>query len=129
MKSSYPEKITPEWLRQNSRCVFVFGDNTLHIGMGGAAACREEPNTYGFITKRKPDGEDTSYYNKHTYQAVLEEEMQKLVKEIGAHPEKTFLISKLGAGLANKFNIRAMIIMALEPLKKYKNVVFLGGNV
>jgi hypothetical protein len=49
--------IAREYLRSHPDHVFVFGDNLLGRGLGGAAALRREPNTFGFITKKRPDND------------------------------------------------------------------------
>jgi hypothetical protein len=119
--------ITKEYLREHPDHVFVFGDNLLRQGKGGAATLRDEPNTYGFITKKAPNNKDESFYRPDEYVPVFAKEVLKLGMEMVLNPEKTYLISKLGAGLANKYGIWEKI---LEPQLKvafefYPNVRFL----
>jgi hypothetical protein len=119
-------EITKNYLRSNPDHVFVFGDNLLHVGYGGAAALRDEPNSYGFITKKAPNNNDKSFYKPEDYLIVFDFELKKLKNHIECCPEKTFLISKIGAGLANRYNIWEKVI---EPkilkLEIYSNVKFL----
>jgi hypothetical protein len=115
------------FLRANSDCVFVFGDNLDRRGKGGAAVLRDEPNTYGFITKKKPLNTDSAFYHPNEYEEVYKNEIEKFMHEALDNPDKGYLISKLGAGLANRFDIFEKII---EPnLKKdldgLHNVAFL----
>jgi hypothetical protein len=118
--------ITKEYLRSNPDRIFVFGDNTLRIGKGGAAVLRDEPNTYGFITKKQPDNLDTSFFKPEEYKDVYSYEKNKLIKLIEIHTDKIFMISKLGAGLANKYNIFETIIEKdIKSLSIYANVEFL----
>ena len=119
--------VTREFLRKNPDHIFVFGDNLVHNGYGGAASLRDEPNTYGFITKKRPSNHDSSFYKPHEYHSVFYKEIDYLNDEISSNPDKIYLISKLGAGLANKFQIWEVII---EPYLKqllsgYSNVKFL----
>lgn len=118
--------ITREYLRSNPNHIFVFGDNLLRVGHGGAAQLRDEPNTYGFITKKAPTYKDEDYYTPEEFEDVFLNELIKLQLLISATPNKTYLISKIGAGLANKYKIWDKII---EPnLKKqlsFDNVKFL----
>jgi hypothetical protein len=119
--------ITKKYLKDHPNEIFVFGDNLKRIGYGGAAILRDEKNTYGFLTKRYPDNNDASFYRPSEYEPIFEAELERLIKEIKFNPTKTFLISKLGAGLANKYFIFEAII---EPtikskLKKFPNVRFL----
>lgn len=119
-------RITRSYLRKNPDYIFVFGDNLQRKGKGGAAKLRDEPNTYGFITKKAPSNNSGSFYKPDEYKEKFESELRKLIEEIEKNPNKTFLISKLGGGLANKFNIHEKIIKpGLERLKEYNNVVFL----
>ena len=119
--------IDRDYLRNNPDDIFVFGDNYLRQGHGGAAALRDEPNTYGFITKVAPTHRDEDYFRPTEYVQVYCSEMSRLIDEIRRRPGNTFLISKLGAGIANRYQIFETII---EPtihhlLAPYSNVRFL----
>jgi len=121
------DKITKEYLRKHPDHIFVFGDNFQRMGYGGAASLRDEPNTYGFITKKYPDYDNGSYYTVDEYKLTYITEIIRLKYEIKKKTDKIFLISKLGAGLANKYHIFEKII---EPnikkdLLEFKNVRFL----
>jgi len=119
--------MSKDFLNKNKRAIFVFGDNTLRQGYGGAAALRDHPQTYGFITKKYPDNHDTSFYRSNEYSSIFFDELIKLRVLISDEPFKTFYISQLGAGLANKYNIWEKVIKeGLENnLQQYPNVVFL----
>lgn len=118
--------ITKEYLRNNPNDIFVYGDNTCHRGKGGAAALRDEPNTYGFITKRYPSNEDDSFFTPEEYESVFNDEMKKLKNVIEENTNKRFLISKLGSGLANRFSIFENVIYnRLIELERYNNVILL----
>lgn len=116
--------ITRDYLRSHPNEIFVFGDNDLRKGKKGAAELRDEPNTYGFVTKKYPSFENEAYYIPEDYGFKLNAEIRSLKFFIQAHPEKTFLISELGGGLANKFGIRPMIVKAIEEsgIPKMPNV-------
>lgn len=120
--------IDGKFLRENPKCIFVFGDNTKRYGRGGAARLRDYPNTWGFITKINPDFKDESFYTLDTYGSIFESEIKKLENLIISNPNNTYLISKIGSGLANKYKIFENIILpGLKKLKNkgYKNVRFL----
>jgi len=119
--------MSKDFLNKNKRAIFVFGDNTLRQGYGGAAALRDHPQTYGFITKKYPDNHDTSFYKPEDYNSIFFDELIKLRVLISDEPFKTFYVSQLGAGLANKYNIWEKVIKeGLEKnLQQYPNVVFL----
>jgi hypothetical protein len=119
-------QVTTQILTENPSCIFVFGDNTLRRGNGGAAILRHHPQSYGFITKRYPTYEDAAFYRPEEYQEIYKQELEKLKKEIINNSDKTFLISLIGAGLANRYKIFETVI---EPsIKKdldFPNVKFL----
>lgn len=119
--------ITREYLKNNSDKIFVFGDNTIRKGTGGAAKLRYCENTYGFLTKKFPNNSDDSFYKLDEYLEIYLIEIEKLKKKIKDNPDKTFLISKLGAGLANRYKIFENIIdpRIKRDLKDYPNVEFL----
>ena len=119
--------ITKDYLKSHQNEIFVFGDNTLHQGKGGAAALRNESNVYGFITKRYPNNDDKSFYKPVVYAEIYAIEIDKLKNAIESNQDKIFLISKLGAGLANRYNIFEKVIAKFikNDLSAYKNVKFL----
>jgi len=119
--------IDAKYLMDNPNHIFVFGDNIVHKGHGGAAALRDYNNTYGFITKKLPNNNDSSFFREEEYRIVYRQEIFKLRHELEAHSDKLFLISKLGAGLANRYKIFETIIdkQIKQDLNKYGNVKFL----
>jgi len=108
-------EITIEYLRAHPDEVFVFGDNLLGYGKGGAAVTRDEPNAYGFVTKKAPNNNDASFYKPVEYVGVFVREYAKLRRKIEKTPQTTYLISRVGAGLANRYRIWEEII---EPRLK-----------
>jgi hypothetical protein len=121
------KNIDRQYLREHPHDIFVFGDNTLRVGYGGAAMLRDMPNTYGFVTKKTPDHTPEAYYKPEEYEKVFYKEMGKLINIIKLNPDKTYLISKVGAGLANKFNIWEEVIQPKikKLLGNLPNVEFL----
>ena len=119
--------VTKKFLDDNPRAIFVFGDNLARKGHGGAAALRDHPQAYGFITKKAPNNSNSSFYKVENYLCIFMIELIKLRELIRETPFNTFYISQLGAGLANKYHIWEEIIKAgLEKnLSEYNNVVFL----
>ena len=122
--------MTKEFLDSNPKAVFVFGDNTIRQGYGGAAILRDHPQSHGFITKKYPDNEDESFYQPKEYAGVFFDELITLREKIQEEPFKTFYISQLGGGLANKYKIWENIIKkGIEKnLQEFSNVVFLWNN-
>ena len=119
-------KITKEYLRANPQTIFVFGDNMARKGYGGAAALRDEPNTYGFITM-KNIYEENPDYTPTEYIPTFLDEARKLREYIQNSPGITFIISKVGAGIANHHNIWEEVICPALPafLMDLENVILL----
>jgi hypothetical protein len=117
-------------LNENPELIFCYGDNLKRVGTGGAAALRHHSRAVGFITKKEPNNQDSSFYRPEEYEEVFGKELEKLCQIIKDKPSSIFLISKLGGGLANKYQIWEKIIKGgLEKsLTKFENVVFLWKN-
>lgn len=127
MEESYKNSIIgSKFLRENPNHIFVFGDNKLRKGKKGAAIHRDEPNSYGFITKKYPSLKPDAYYKPREYKVVFDKEISKMMDYIENNPHLTFMISQLGSGLANRYHIWEKVIHdGLKCLQKYPNVVFL----
>ena len=119
-------QITLEYLRSHPCHIFVYGDNLLHRGCRGAAQFRSEPNTYGFVTKKFPSSKVEAFYRPAEYRPVFEQELSRLMVEIVGHGQRTYMISPVGSGLANRFKIWERVIEpGPERLRPIENVVFL----
>ena len=118
--------ITQKFLDSNPDSYFVFGDNIIREGMGGAASLRYHPHAIGFITKKFPDNQPESFYKPEEYSEVFFEELKKLKTIIEKRPEKKFYISQLGGGLANKYRIWERLIRhnLVRTLENFDNVIF-----
>jgi len=118
--------VTHQFLDENPNYYFVFGDNLMRDGYGGAAILRDHPHSIGFITKKYPDNKDSSFYKPEEYLGVFFEELEKLNKIIEKRPDKKFYISQLGGGLANKYYIWEKLIRhnLVKKLENYNNVIF-----
>lgn len=116
--------VTEKFLDKNPDVIFVFGDNLLRKGKGGAAKLRDHPQAIGFITKKYPSRKDEAYYTIDDYWGTFQQESVKLIDAIERKKDKTFLVSKIGSGLANKHEIFDYYIKPfLESIEeKYKNV-------
>jgi len=119
-------EITQIFLDENPNAYFVFGDNLERHGYGGAAKLRDHPRSIGFITKKFPDNKDESFYKPEEYSPVFFEELKKLKVIIQKQPNKTFYISQLGGGLANRYKIWEKLIRhnIVRDLSQFENVIF-----
>lgn len=118
--------ITKQFLDSNENIYFVFGDNLIGVGYGGAAIFRDHPNAIGFITKKFPDNRDSSFFTPDEYEYTFFDELEKLKNMIEQHPNKIFYISQLGGGLANKYKIWEVMIKPniISQLSEFDNVIF-----
>lgn len=118
--------VDEEFLKANPDIFFVYGDNLLRVGFGGAARLRKFPNSYGFITKKAPSHNASASYTVDEYVSVFHEECAKLRNMILENPNKLFYISRLGAGLANQNGIFEKVIQpSIKSELNFPNVVFL----
>ena len=119
--------VTHQFLEEHPNAVFVFGDNLLRKGTGGAAKLRHHPQSYGFITKKAPLYNLAVYYTPEEYLPVFLDEVEKLKNYIDINLDKVFYISPVGGGLANHFKIFEQIVAPRlkQLLSHYNNIVFL----
>jgi len=119
-------EINQAFLDKNPNTYFVFGDNTIRKGYGGAAKLRDHPRSIGFITKKFPDNRDTSFYHVEEYKELFFEELKKLSYTIKTNSNNVYFISQLGGGLANRYQIWENLIRSnlIKEFENCKNVVF-----
>ena len=65
------------------------------------------------------------HYDENMSQ-IFFEELEKLKKIVKLRPDKTFYVSQIGGGLANKFRIWELLIRdnLVRSLENFSNVVF-----
>ena len=120
--------VTEQYLKDNPNHIFVFGDNLKRKGTGGAAALRHMPNTYGFVTKKAPTYLDKDFYTPSEYIQKYLEELYTLRETCMMNPTKTYLVSRVGAGIANKYQIFEKVIQPTMKvlLSDIPNIQFIG---
>lgn len=118
--------ITEKFLNEDKNSYFVFGDNLIAKGYGGAASLRDHPQAIGFVTKKYPDNRDSSFYDAYEYEDVFFKQLNALKTLISNNPNKKYYISQLGGGLANRYNIWEKLIREnlIKELNHFENVVF-----
>ena len=101
--------ITRESIKKNPDILFVYGDNDLRYGKGGAAKeCRGEPNTIGIRVKKKPSTSLSSYYIDKEFKEncrKIDEDI-KIIKEKSKDYIVLYIIPNIGKGLA-RLNVMA----------------------
>lgn len=84
---------------KNSHKYFVFGDNCERWGKGGQAIIRDQKNTIGIRTKKKPDNYSTSFFDDSEYDVnckiILEDILNIKEKNL---LNKDVVLSKNGYG-------------------------------
>lgn len=99
-------------VRQNPNCLFVFGDNDIQLGKGGQAIIRDEINSIGIPTKKRPSiKSDSDFYNDEEYEEnkkKIDIAICKVLKEFMKNKYTALVLPKdgLGTGLA-QLNKRA----------------------
>ena len=91
--------------RKNRNCLFIFGDNEEKWGNGGQAIIRDEPNSFGIPTKKRPFQTPDSYWNDFEYERnrkIIDKYFGFLECEIRKGKYKYIIFPKdgLGTGLA-----------------------------
>lgn len=119
-------EITFQFLDENPKSYVIFGDTLQKDGKCEVAKLRTHPHSIGFITKKFADNDETSFYRPEEYSPVFFEELKKLKTLVQRNPSKTFYITKLGSGLANRYRIWELLIHhnLVLALENFDNVVF-----
>ena len=91
----------------NPNKLYVFGDNTLRVGMAGQASIRKCLNSTGLATKLHPGMEEgdfmsDNFYNEHC--SVIEKDLIKILKRFenpdNGYNQLIFPYDGLGTGLS-----------------------------
>lgn len=114
-------------LRQNPDKIFVFGDNLLRKGKGGQAVIRDEINSFGIVTKRKPTMElDAFFSDKIEELEAMTRDLERLFI-LSMTNEVVFPVGGIGTGLAKLKEFSPLIWTELNRLLEfyfgYKNPV------
>ena len=118
--------ITQEFLDNNPNAYYIFPDNLERTGCEIYSYLREHSQAIGFVAKKFPDNDSSSFYKPQEYSAVFFEELLKLKKNIAANPEKTYYIACMKGPSINKYRIWELLMEhnILLKLQKFDNVVF-----
>ena len=100
-----PAMITDEFLNTHPECVFVFSDCLARRKLGGSPILKRRLNVVGFVVKKFAYNRDDSFFTQEEYQSVFKEEKAMLENLIKKNPDRLFLISNIGGGMANAHGI------------------------
>ena len=99
MPIEYRTWITREDVKRERDKIFLFGDNTLRVGLGGQARhMRGEPNSLGVATKIAPGESDSCYFDDYNprHWEMIEKDL-KMVDQI-LKSGKTVIVATAGLG-------------------------------
>lgn len=113
-------------LNSDPNAFFVFGDDLQHQNTEETAALRHHPRAIGFVTKKAPSHIRGSIFTAEEYSKVFFKMLDQLTEHIVKNSSRTFYISALGHGKANKYRIWELIVRhnLEEALAELDNVVF-----
>ena len=119
-RAYYAKRITPEWVdRLEENEVFVFGSNERGFHQGGAAA--HAVKCFGAIVGQGEGPQGQSYAIPTTGDdIVLAQAVRRFISYAAAHPEKRFLVTRVGCGNAGR-DIREVAHL-FTPAIKMENV-------
>ena len=113
-------------IQNNPDWIFCFGDNEARVGRGGQAKeCRDEPNTIGIRTKRKPEHGKDAYWTDDTFvsnREMIIEDFLNVVRHLASGKTIVFPEDGFGTGMAklatNAPNTLNVIQVCVEEIKK-----------
>lgn len=98
----YKDNITREYIRNNPKKTFLFGDNLQKKGYGGQAKeMRGEPNCIGIPTKKKPTMDNDAFFTDDEFKENVHH-IDKAIKEVTKLGNNVIVIpsSGIGTGMA-----------------------------
>lgn len=116
------ERYSIDLCKRNPHTLFVFGDNLLGTGFRGQAVIRNQVNSFGIPTKRKPSiSEDSFFSDKDEEYTIISERYEELLNIINSNLYEYIAFPKdgLGTGLADMKNKSPFLF-------NYLNFVLIG---
>ncbi|MBS7812388.1 DUF7831 domain-containing protein [Roseococcus pinisoli] len=117
--------------RKHPSALFIYGDNLVHVGTGGTACIRREPNSLGVPTKKVPAMHDLAYFTDDDFQQVshhIDRAFGKAREQLEAGGDVVLPAGGLGtgrAGLAHRApRIFAHITDHVTVLRKIASSVY-----
>lgn len=103
MPLEFRRMINRKMLRNEPEKIFVFGDNVERTGYGGQAReMRGEPNSFGIVTKLKPEMTEDSYFQKENEEHIhlVQADLYKLIDHLDSNKVVVVPFHGIGTGLA-----------------------------
>lgn len=101
LKTEISRKFSIEQCRLNFKSLFVFGDNIERVGMGGQAIIREQPNSIGICTKKKPSMAEDAFFTDVEYEQnckIIDEDIQRVKDYAQEKGFISFVFPQMGIG-------------------------------
>ena len=117
--------LNSKYLREHPNHVVVVGT------MGGGIPIPRDvqevllsPQVHVFPTKRSITGYRQDYYTVAEYLPVFERALERLEGQIAQHPAFTFIITMVGAGSADEYDIFSEVVKPafVDRLRRFPNV-------
>lgn len=92
---------TTQMVRRNPNTIYVFGDNLMRIGKGGQAIIRDEPNSFGIVTKKMPTMTNNAFFTDSDFE-LFKKEVLNDIQKIKESPLNDIVFPEggIGTGLA-----------------------------
>ena len=93
-----------EWCKLEPNALFLFGDNLTHKGKKGQAIIRDEENSFGIITKKYPNNNESSFFTDNDiekFKDILDRKLEIVKIHLNSSKfDKVICNENIGAGLA-----------------------------
>jgi len=126
-----------EQCRINFDTLFIFGDNLDRIGMGGQAVIREQKNSIGLATKKKPTMQKEDFFTDAEFDEncqIIDEEIEKIIKFAEEMDFNKIALPQMGLGTGLSDMPRkcpktfCYLTMKLIDVFQFNNVQFLQSK-
>ena len=118
----YQKRIHRADLQSNPDRLYVFGDNTLRVGMGGQAKeMRHEPNAVGIATKWTPSMDDAAFFSDgqlYQIRQIWIEDTERLVTHLFEGGTVVWPTDGIGTGLSKVPTKAPLVWEMMEQFRK-----------
>jgi len=127
IKSSLIKRYSIETVKKYPNKIFVFGDNLEGRGKAGQAIIRDQNNSFGIPTKRKPSmNEDSFFSDKNDEKEIVINKLKELYSIGLSKKEIVFPLDGLGTGLSK---METMSPNIFNLMNEYISKYFLGWKI
>ena len=126
MKINTNIKINRFFLDITPNIITVISENAKNSGDELFSKYRDRPDTFKFITRKKPSDEPNAFFTVNDYHLIFYRELRRLIDLIKGSPDYTFYITPLGFYKNDRYDIFNNIIKPrlTHALQDFDNVIF-----